>query len=121
MANYKIIFDGEEEDDIFKTYEEAEEYALYLISCHNLGGEMLGLSNPGDYPYDSDGDDPEYEIIETDEEIEEPDEHMKMFLKILHNPGVFDDRGEYVRCPNCGHGLHYYNGVKACPECGPIE
>ena len=33
MAKYKIIFDGEEEDDVFDTREEAEEHALYLSSC----------------------------------------------------------------------------------------
>lgn len=30
MAKYKIIFDGTEEDEVFDTYEEADEYALYL-------------------------------------------------------------------------------------------
>ena len=27
MAKYKIIFEGEEEDEVFDTYEEAEEQA----------------------------------------------------------------------------------------------
>ena len=30
MAKYKIIFDGEEQDEVFRTEEDAEEYALYL-------------------------------------------------------------------------------------------
>lgn len=121
MANYKIIFEGVEEDEIFSTYEEAEEHALYLVSCYHTGGETLEMSNPGDYPYDPD-DEPEYEIVETDEELEEeePDEALIMFQKVVNSPGVFDDEGEYVRCPNCGHGLHYYDGVETCPECGVV-
>ena len=43
--------------------------ALYLVSCYHTGGEILELSNPGDYPYDPD-DEPEYEIVETDEDLE---------------------------------------------------
>ena len=66
MAKYKILFDGEEEDEVFDAYEEANEYALYLVSCYHTGCEILEMSNPGDYPYDPD-DEPEYEIIETDD------------------------------------------------------
>lgn len=65
MAKYKVIFDGEEEDEIFNSEEEAEEYALYLFSCTNSGAEILHMSNPGDYDYDEDSfEDPDYEIIE---------------------------------------------------------
>lgn len=65
MAKYKVIFDGEEEDEIFNSKEEAEEYALYLCSCTNSGAEILHMSNPGDYDYDEDSfEDPDYEIIE---------------------------------------------------------
>lgn len=120
MVNYKIIFDGNERDEVFSSYEEAKDYALYLVSCYHAGGEILELSNPGDYPYDS-NDEPEYEIIKTDEAVEEYDEDTRTFAEIVNSPGVFDDEGEYIRCPNCGHGLHYYNGVKTCPECGPIK
>lgn len=120
MANYKIVFEGDEQDEVFSTYEEAEEYALYLVSCYHTGGETLEMSNPGDYPYDP-SDEPEYEIIETDEEVEELDDRTKMFQAVVNSPGVFDDEGEYVRCPNCDHGLHFYNGVRTCPECGPVE
>ncbi len=120
MANYKIVFEGNEEDEVFSTYEDAEEYALYLVSCYHTGGETLELSNPGDYPYDPD-DEPEYEIIETDEEVEEPDEDLIRFREIVNSPGVYDDEGEYIRCPNCGCGLHYFNGVRTCPECGSME
>ena len=58
MAKYKIIFEGDEQDEVFDTYEEADEYALYLVSCYHTGGEGLEMSNPGDYTYDPD-DEPE--------------------------------------------------------------
>lgn len=67
IAKYKIIFEGEEVDDVFDTYETADEYALYLVSCYHIGGEIIEMSNPGDYPYDPD-DEPEYQIVETDDE-----------------------------------------------------
>lgn len=63
MAKYKIIFNGEEQDEVFDTYEEADAYALFLASCYHTGGEILEMSNPGDYPYDPE-DEPDYEIIE---------------------------------------------------------
>lgn len=67
MAKYKIIFGGEEEDDIFNTREAAEDYALYLRTCCRDGAEILHMSNPGDYEYDEDDFEcPEYEIIEVD-------------------------------------------------------
>lgn len=68
MPKYKVIIDGEEEDDLFDTEEEAEEHALYLCSCARTGAEILHLSNPGDYDYDEDTfEDPEYEIVEIDD------------------------------------------------------
>ena len=68
MEKYKIIFDGEELDEIFDTEVEAEEHALYLCSCSRLGAETLHMSNPGDYDYDEDSfESPEYEIIEIDD------------------------------------------------------
>ena len=67
MEKYKIIFDGEEQDETFNTEEDAEEYALYLQSCCREGAEILHMSNPGDYVYDEDDFDyPDYEIIEID-------------------------------------------------------
>ncbi len=63
MAQYKVIFDGEELEDIFDSYQDAEDAALYESSCWHTGSEILELSNPGDYPYDPD-DAPEYEIVE---------------------------------------------------------
>lgn len=64
MAKYKVIFEDDEQDEIFMTEDEAEEYALYLCSCYREGGEILHMSNPVDY--DECFDDPEYEIIEID-------------------------------------------------------
>lgn len=63
MSLFKIIFGGEKQDEEFDSYESAQDYALYLLSCFHTGGETLELSNPGDYPYDPD-DEPDYEIIE---------------------------------------------------------
>ncbi|MDZ4044566.1 MAG: hypothetical protein U1E32_02150 [Rhodoglobus sp.] len=56
--------DGMDDDEFFDTREEAEEYALVQISNYHTGGEVLHLSNPGDYP-EGDGEDPEYEITEV--------------------------------------------------------
>lgn len=71
MAKYKVIMnysDGtsDEQDEIFDSEEDAEEYAGYLVSCSQTGAETLNLSNPGDYPLD-DYEDPDYEIVETDD------------------------------------------------------
>lgn len=71
MKKYKIVLiysngDRDEQDDVFETEWQAEEYALYLVSCHGVGGEILNLSNPGDY--DVDDEDPDFEIIEFDDE-----------------------------------------------------
>jgi hypothetical protein len=65
MPKYRIIFNNDEQDETFESYEAAEEYAQYLVSCHHEGGEILELSNPGDYPYDPD-DEPDYSIVESD-------------------------------------------------------
>ena len=66
MSEYKIIFDGEEQDEVFATEADAEEYGLYLCSCSREGAEILHMSNPGDYDYDEDDfEDPDYEIIEV--------------------------------------------------------
>ena len=65
---YRVIYDGETEDEVFDTYEDAEEYANYLRSCERTGAEILHMSNPGDYEYDEDDFKPsDYEIVEEDE------------------------------------------------------
>ena len=66
MTQYKVEFEGYEYDDVFDTYDDAEEYALYMVSCYHTGGEILEMSNPGDYPYDPDYE-PEYAIIEIED------------------------------------------------------
>ncbi len=68
MPKYKVIFDGEEEDEVFDTREDAEEHALQLCGDCEAGAEVLHLSNPGDYPYDENTYEfPEYEIVEVDD------------------------------------------------------
>ena len=57
---------NEEQDEVFDTEEDAEEYANYLVSCSQVGAEILNLSNPGDYPLD-DYEDPDFEIIEIED------------------------------------------------------
>lgn len=68
MSKYIVIFDGEEQDEVFNTEAEAEEYALYLCSCSRDGAETLHMSNPGDYEYEEDEFEyPDYEIEEIDD------------------------------------------------------
>lgn len=69
MFKYKLTFsDGEtqESEGAFDTEAEAEEYALEAISEYHTGGEILNMSNPGDYPLVED-DDVDFEVIEIDE------------------------------------------------------
>lgn len=75
MAKYKIIYywsDGtEDEDDNYGEYynseEEANDAGLYSLSCAKLGGKILEMSNPGDYPFDeSDYEDNSFEVIKID-------------------------------------------------------
>ena len=70
MSKYRIQWeDGDIEDEVFETYEDADDYALYLVGCARTGAETLHLSNPGDYDYDEDEyEEPEYEIIEEDDD-----------------------------------------------------
>ena len=68
MSKYQILFDGELEDEVFDTEEDADEYGLYLRSCSRTGAEILHMSNPGDYEYDEDTfEAPDYEVIEIDD------------------------------------------------------
>ena len=70
MSKYRIQWeDGDIEDEVFDTYEDAEDYALELVSAARTGAETLHMSNPGDYDYDEDEyEEPEYEIIEEDDD-----------------------------------------------------
>ena len=65
MPKFKVAIDGEFEDEVFDSEEDAEEYALYLSSCAREGAEILHLSNPGDY--DEDDCDDEYEVVQIEE------------------------------------------------------
>ena len=73
MKKYKVIYhwsDGtqDEEDEYFSSKRAAKEAAEYGLSCCELGGELLEMSNPGDYPYDpADYEDNYYEIVEEND------------------------------------------------------
>ena len=66
MTKFKILFNGEFEDEIFNSEADAQEHADYLVSCTREGAEILHMSNPGDY--DADDYEAEYEIVEIDED-----------------------------------------------------
>lgn len=122
MLKYKIVWeDGEEEDELFITERDADEYAVYLQGCAREGAEILNMSNPGDYNYDEDNFEyPEYEIVEVEDfgvSVSDMSEKEKKQALIMNSPGIFDDNGEWVRCPICGMGLHDYNGTPTCPDC----
>jgi len=72
MPKYKIIYHwtggADDEDDNYGEYydseEEANEAGLYGLGCRRQGGEILELSNPGDYPFDeSDYEDDDFEVV----------------------------------------------------------
>ena len=72
MPKFKVVInyqngDTDELDDLFDSYYDAEQEALEFISNWHAGGEVLELSNPGDYPYEPDNE-PDYDIFEVDEE-----------------------------------------------------
>lgn len=54
----------EEDEEVFETEDEATEYGLKMCSDYSAGGEVLHLSNPGDYPLSD--EDAEFEVIEVD-------------------------------------------------------
>ena len=67
---YKVVInypDGtsEEDDAVFETEAEADAFGLDTVSCYALGGEILHMSNPGDYPLSDDRAD--FEVVEVDE------------------------------------------------------
>ena len=74
MTKYKFILtlngeqimdSYEDEGNLYDCEEDAIDAALYNIGCYHSGGEILELSNPGDYPYDESLE-PEYEIEEVE-------------------------------------------------------
>ena len=67
MAKYKVYLDGEEQDGVFDSYAEADDYGGYLCGCARVGAETLHMSNPGDYDFDPDDwDGPDYEVVKID-------------------------------------------------------
>ena len=67
MTKYKVIFDGEEQDEEFNTYKAADEWGQELQSAERTGAETLHMSNPGDYDYDDETwESSNYEIIEVE-------------------------------------------------------
>lgn len=60
------ILDSRDDDEFFDSEDEANDAALYALSCAQVGAETLHLSNPGDYP-DSDADTDDAEIIICEE------------------------------------------------------
>ena len=75
MAKYKVIMtfpngdviDSYEDDGdygVFNTEEEANAYIDEWMSNYSAGGEVLNLSNPGDYPLEMVEQEPDIEIVE---------------------------------------------------------
>ena len=64
---YKVVFDGYEHEEVYDTYEAAEEAAWQMQDDFNAGAEILAMSNPGDYEEEMDGATDNYEIVEADE------------------------------------------------------
>lgn len=54
------------DDEVFDTEEEAEAHGLVCVSNYRTGGEVLHLSNPGDYPLNED-EEVDFEVVEVDE------------------------------------------------------
>ena len=66
---FKVVIkypDGtsEDEDELFDSAEAANEAGLYAVSCYSRGGEVLNMSNPGDYPLDNKTAD--YDVVEVE-------------------------------------------------------
>jgi hypothetical protein len=59
--------DGEREelDEDFETEDDAAEFGREQVSNFSAGGEVLHLSNPGDYPEPADDVEADFEVIET--------------------------------------------------------
>jgi hypothetical protein len=67
---YKVVMiypDGtrEEEDEVFVTEDDARAHGLEQCGNYIAGGEVLHLSNPGDYPL-RDDDKVDFNVIEVD-------------------------------------------------------
>lgn len=67
---FKVVMqytDGtsEEEDELFETEADAQAYGLEQCNNYIVGGEVLHLSNPGDYPLND--DEVDFEVVEVEE------------------------------------------------------
>lgn len=70
MSLYRVIMhypDGsmEEDEEVFYSEASAEEHGRYMVECYSEGGDILHLSNPGDYPLET-MDEADFEIVEID-------------------------------------------------------
>lgn len=75
MPKYKVVFDGELQDEVFDTEREADAFGLELQSDAREGAEVLHLSNPGDWDYDEDNyEPPNFRIIEIDDDDDDDDD-----------------------------------------------
>lgn len=66
---YRVVMkypDGttEDDDEVFDSESAATDHGLYMVSCYSLGGEILNMSNPGDYPLSED-DEADFEVVEV--------------------------------------------------------
>ena len=64
---FKVVMrypDGttEEDDELFETELEAQDYGCTLLNNYETGGEVLHRSNPDDYPLEGEAD---FEVIEV--------------------------------------------------------
>lgn len=67
MTKYRLIFQGEPDDELYDSYDEADEAGLFACSCARIGTEILYLSNPDYYDYDYDeNEEYEFSIEEID-------------------------------------------------------
>lgn len=68
MSQYKVVLHysngDDEQDEIFDSYEAADEYGEYVARCGAVGAEILHMSNPGDYTEDA-YETPDYDVIEV--------------------------------------------------------
>ena len=64
MSKYQIVFEGELFDEIYDSYEEAEDAAYQMCSDAKVGAEILHMSNlENEYDEDKEYD---FDIIEVD-------------------------------------------------------
>ena len=66
----RLLFpDGTEDelDEEYDTMEDAADQAQEYCSAYKVGGEILNMSNPGDYPMEEVGGDCNYEIFEFED------------------------------------------------------